>query len=56
MNQCEKQTHAADMWQPAEFCDDDPIPGTDFCANHTDDRDWDAIRDWSNEQKLGATP
>jgi len=49
---CETQTYPGTFEQPPEWCENDPIDGTDKCPRHTDDRDWDAIRDAANEQAM----
>lgn len=49
---CDTVTYRGSAEEPPESCENEPIPGTDKCELHTDDRDWDAIRDWSNEQRM----
>lgn len=48
---CDTVTFRGSAEEPPESCEEEPLDGTDKCARHTDDRDWDAIRDWSNEQR-----
>lgn len=49
---CDTVTLQGSYEEPPEMCEDEPLDGTDKCGRHTDDRDWDAIRDSANEQAM----
>ena len=48
---CDTVTFRGSLEEPPEYCEDEPLDGTDKCGRHTDDLDPDAARDWANEQK-----
>jgi hypothetical protein len=52
---CDTVTFRGSVEEPPEYCENEPIEGTDKCPRHTDDRDWDAIRDSAIEQRLEDT-
>ncbi|WP_181034074.1 hypothetical protein [Arthrobacter sp. GMC3] len=49
---CDTVTFRGSLEEPPEYCENEPIEGTDKCRHHIDDRDWDAIRDSANEQAM----
>jgi len=52
---CDTRTYPGSLDEPPEYCENEPIEGTDKCPKHTDDRDPDAARDWAIEQRLEDT-
>ena len=49
---CDTVTFRGSAKEPPEYCENEPLDGTDKCGRHTDDRDWDAIRDSANEHAM----
>ena len=37
---CDTVTFRGSAEEPPEHCENEPLDGTDKCANHTDDRSW----------------
>lgn len=46
---CAHLLYPATLIDPAEFCDEDALPDTEYCARHRE-IDWDDYADWQRDQ------